>query len=696
VSLLCILNGADIGTTRIRLRSGKENGLPGLTTSANGQGSIGGVVLDDPTANLTVRGWMPITVDETDCVGATRIGTGYVGERTYQRGSGNSLITGAAREIDTDIYDPMTLLSFLLITEPDGNRPAETHNARITWLLASNYIPGHLITDLGLVDASHPRPFPATDYRGKFPVEVLTDIAAPIFKTFFVYWDQTAHSLGLFFDDVTAVTNTATLTISNVAADVNNTTCFYPSKDARLGVDPSSVYAKGRQVYRNGVVIENNNATATTFFTGLGYRGVEVDNDRNGLETTARTQLDSILSQDSLEAETLQFTVQLPSTKVGLIDAGMRLGVRFQHLPGYETLTYIRVEGRTIMQSEGTDKQYDVQLTCSNHGLTTAVSGGDPGNFPAPRGCTNLNLINYYSHADAGDVGVTPLVWGSGTPTQGAAFTPTAGNVLLVMGARRDGSVDGTTPTGWTKQIEVTAVGGEDGVAAFTKVSDGTETQFAMTTHFPVDWVVFEVAGVTLTGILTASTTKAGPASTWSSGSISPTAGQALFIAGCIAGENDTWLGTGAPAAGWTEYGDFGQRGDHPHTTELGQIVTSASGSYNPTTTVTATIGGSSHVYSGVTVGLYCESSSSLQPIYGQWVYDEVPTPAPDGVTVLFTLANPYVSGSLRVKVDGVPILNGLTQTDPVAGTFTLDFAPLGAQGDTRGEIVTATYQVGP
>ncbi|HXI80893.1 MAG TPA: hypothetical protein VNM34_08775, partial [Verrucomicrobiae bacterium] len=190
MSLLCILNNADIGTTRLRLRSGNENGVPGLTTSANGQGSIGGVVFDDPTANMTVRGWMPITVDETDCVGATRIGTGYVGGRTYQRGSGNSLITGAAREINTDIYDPMALLGFLLITEPDGNRPAETHNARITWLLGSNYIPGHLISDLGMVDASHPRPFPAADYRGKYAVDVLTDLAAPIFKTFFVYWDQ--------------------------------------------------------------------------------------------------------------------------------------------------------------------------------------------------------------------------------------------------------------------------------------------------------------------------------------------------------------------------------------------------------------------------------------------------------------------------------------------------------------------------
>src|SRR4029079_8953763 len=64
-----------------------------------------------------------------------------------------------------------------------------------------------------------------------------------------------------------------------------------------------------------------------------------------------------------------------------------------------------------------------------------------------------------------------------------------------------------------------------------------------------------------------------------------------------------------------------------------------------------------------------------------------------DGTTVLFTTRFPYTPGSLEVFVDGVQITAGLTETDPVAGTFTLDFAPHGAIGDTAAERVTANYQ---
>jgi hypothetical protein len=80
-------------------------------------------------------------------------------------------------------------------------------------------------------------------------------------------------------------------------------------------------------------------------------------------------------------------------------------------------------------------------------------------------------------------------------------------------------------------------------------------------------------------------------------------------------------------------------------------------------------------------------------PMAGQHVENEIPTPAPDGVTKTFTVRNAYVPRSLKVKVDGVPILNGITETDPENGTFTLDFAPVGAVGDARAEIVTVDYQ---
>jgi hypothetical protein len=55
----------------------------------------------------------------------------------------------------------------------------------------------------------------------------------------------------------------------------------------------------------------------------------------------------------------------------------------------------------------------------------------------------------------------------------------------------------------------------------------------------------------------------------------------------------------------------------------------------------------------------------------------QTPTPATDGSTVLFTAPDAYVSGSLRVIRDQASLTDDdFTETDPDAGTFTLDEAP--------------------
>jgi hypothetical protein len=71
----------------------------------------------------------------------------------------------------------------------------------------------------------------------------------------------------------------------------------------------------------------------------------------------------------------------------------------------------------------------------------------------------------------------------------------------------------------------------------------------------------------------------------------------------------------------------------------------------------------------------------AIPPVPGQLVPWEAPQETPDGSTSTFTIsagaAAGYAPGSLEVKVDGQAIVLGLTETDPTAGTFTLDFAPL-------------------
>lgn len=59
-------------------------------------------------------------------------------------------------------------------------------------------------------------------------------------------------------------------------------------------------------------------------------------------------------------------------------------------------------------------------------------------------------------------------------------------------------------------------------------------------------------------------------------------------------------------------------------------------------------------------------------------IYHETPTPATDGVTTLFTLANAYVSGSLQVFLDGLQQIKttDYTETSANSGTFTMGSAP--------------------
>jgi hypothetical protein len=60
---------------------------------------------------------------------------------------------------------------------------------------------------------------------------------------------------------------------------------------------------------------------------------------------------------------------------------------------------------------------------------------------------------------------------------------------------------------------------------------------------------------------------------------------------------------------------------------------------------------------------------------------DQSVTPTPNGVLTVFTTPEPYVSGSLKVYIDGVRQIKGalksFTETSPSAGTFTMLSAPV-------------------
>ena len=69
-------------------------------------------------------------------------------------------------------------------------------------------------------------------------------------------------------------------------------------------------------------------------------------------------------------------------------------------------------------------------------------------------------------------------------------------------------------------------------------------------------------------------------------------------------------------------------------------------------------------------------------------IQNEVPSPSTDGAQTLFTLVNGYESGLLDIFVDGIKGTKDVdyTETDPVAGTFSMVVAP------ASDEALTANY----
>jgi hypothetical protein len=70
----------------------------------------------------------------------------------------------------------------------------------------------------------------------------------------------------------------------------------------------------------------------------------------------------------------------------------------------------------------------------------------------------------------------------------------------------------------------------------------------------------------------------------------------------------------------------------------------------------------------------YAAVGAAGAPAFGQPSGEQTPTPTPDGATTTFTTPANFVSGTLRVEVDGIDQTDAVTSS--TANTFTLSFAP--------------------
>lgn len=364
--------GTALASGNVRL--GDINGL--AQTANQGEAAFSNLTVDDPAGALTFVGLRPFWVEET-AASPSRIWTGYVTSRTYQRDPDRSQIVGSDRTVVLTLVDINAILNLRVIAFHDGKRPQESDLARIAWLLGSTYMgtaTGSQVHDNGQVALSTGITMDAADYRGQYPADVLNDCANASQRNYFIYWDSTAasgHELSLYYHHLGFTTGFAsTIQLSNLSTAIDNSVTF-----AATGVltrDPQDVYSSVWMPYDGGHVFHTRDSTRNAFIA----RQAVADASKTKSRTTAGKRAEAFLDAADTEADEIDAHVRLPKAKVNAIDIGRAVNVHFDHLPGYSSgYTSLQVVARQVNQVVENPDWYDVDL----HLASPKPSGGAPG-----------------------------------------------------------------------------------------------------------------------------------------------------------------------------------------------------------------------------------------------------------------------------------------------------------------------------
>jgi hypothetical protein len=412
------------------------------------------------------------------------------------------------------------------------------------------------------------------------------------------------------------------------------------------------------------------------------HRAIAVENLRVGKLSTAQSFAFRLLEHYSVERRTVSFTTRLPSTKIGLLQAGMRVGLRFIELPDISTLQYYRIETLTVAPTDGDPTHYDAQVTASVHGLGFApgTGGGSTTPFPhqPPAGASIVQTgcgsaiggaipVTFPAPVTVGSTIVVAAVWRDGT-TSTTADTNNGGTPNLVTFTLVD-------------RVTLNGVATEDAVMMYRVVTEDDLAAGPGTTYTfgagagtgrpqSMGW---ELAGVTAPTASVRIDNATGTSYSFPSLTISG-AGIAIGMSG---------LGSDNPApATFTPSDHFyleSTGGFWQTLIGMDQLRTAA-GSQVYSATFTVSGGGNQH--DGI-VAFFPTDSASSAPLPGQWSEWKTITMA----GAVGDLGFPYASGSLQIKVDSVLISAASYTENNTAGTFTLSWIT-----DTD-ETVTARAQ---
>lgn len=376
---------SDLGAQAVRL----GDGFSFTEAAESGELSMSQIRIDDPAGSLNIPGHYPFRAIETGC-SFDSLFRGYFADRTVKRA--DSYRTGAARVWDATVYDLNAALQFEVIRGNSAKRPAETDTERLAWLLASGYT-GPISTDGSAVFGAGVN-LDKQDYRGLTMADVLSDCAQVSGCNYFVAWDASLGAV-LHYYLPTRAFFSSTLRISNVLTDVDGSTTFAPSMDSELSLDPSRVFSG---VYLNygdrmsAAAYETN----PTVLAAIGHkRETQVLDASVNSASRASAKATKYLEEAETEQKTITCTLhKIPVASVNLIRAGQRIQVKFSHMPGFTSFTWLRISRRTVRQDGDDQLHYALTLT-----LVDPKQGGTqvrhkPGRHPDAAVTTDGTVIS--------------------------------------------------------------------------------------------------------------------------------------------------------------------------------------------------------------------------------------------------------------------------------------------------------------
>jgi len=542
----------------------------------------------------------------------------------HRDGRKNQPTTGTARVIDCDLYDLNALMHLHVLRSNDAKRDAETDVAMVQWLLTSEALTG-LVTDEGLVSTDNPIGFLAADRRRTFADDAIRSIIAVAGKTFFVYRDEASGNAALFYGSEDPDYGAPWAATISISNDMAD-------EDGVTCFFPSrdaEVQHEPNDRY-GGVSFgwqgEPIYAQSASTIAAMGLlRDSVTDTDRIGLLATAESEAIRYLNVHANEADMVTVSLHVPSTAVNKAYAGQELDIKLVHVDGYETFVTTRIRQRIARPSP------NAWIDGSRAWDVDYILWVPP--FPADDASTIDDCVPVATFAQLQGENRN----GTGPETYDLTWNNSGDNP--------DAQHDVAPLTGLVAYDVPVASGGSGFEALGTGLLSVTllaDVALVATGDYVAE---FQVTKNGLMALSQGHTSSGGLR--FESWTTSPLTGTIAVVAGDILR---------------VRYLD-----NAPYSTD----------------TFPAGVDATDFTVSGS----LCDTPEEPLPYAGDPIGPETATGTIDNSNTDFATAGPWLPGTLRVLHDGIDQTAHVTTSDPIAGTYTLDYAP------STGSTLRETYE---